>query len=291
MRVIIRTAYYESTIGLANQIKKYNIECIYCAKSFISYFNQKEDDILIFNPCFIKRDFDKLPDKIINKMIIYNYEPAKTVIDIINKFLNKYKLFQFWDFSYRNLELFKIYNIFPDIKKVYIPFGYYPDYEKLFKLNENNIIDNKKYNKNIDVLFYGHINSNKKKYYEQLKDKVNIVFRNDLMGPKKNKFIKECKLFLCIPSSITSNSLHKLSYLISNKCFIIAEKCQDTKINDELSQFFPVVKGTQFKQTVLDTLKLSQKELDYRANSAYEWFKNEYNMDKFITQELIDSFY
>jgi hypothetical protein len=175
------------------------------------------------------------------------------------------------DFTYCNSVYYKEWGC----NYFILPFGYSKLFEKNFPVNK----------KDIDILFYGSMNKHrcqlfsKLKHYCEAKNLKLVIRGNDLYDEEeKRDIISRSKVVLSIKSrnDIISNDTIRLSFLATNKVFVIAEKHGDEEIESKL----PLTYFENFDDLLL---KLSyflenEKEREKVSTEVYNYIKKEMNM-------------
>jgi len=187
---------------------------------------------------------------------------------------------------------------FPRKRYEMIPFGYSYYYERIY----NDCVPVKPVKKDIDVLFYGGNNDRRSSVINSIfqlcatKEKK-FIFRNqDLyLKHEKAQLISRSRIVLSIASqdalNSATNDLARLSYLISNKIFVIAERIGDKKVEDVLSQYINYSYNVEeflskINYFLNDTPEINQ-EIEDNVNNAYERFKEDFNYDKEMKRTVI----
>lgn len=165
--------------------------------------------------------------------IIYNMDPMTTNIQSeFNRLLSvsKPQNLLIIDYSYGN-----------NINRV-IPYGYSSFHEMLYSHTYGNG------DKDIDILFYGYVGSRRVGIIQEVKQfcnmkNYNFVCRNnDLYDEhEKARLVARSKIVLSIPSTDAlkhkTNDLARISYLVSNKAFIITEYIGDDEVEHKLDKY------------------------------------------------------
>ena len=224
------------------------------------------------------------------KFIMVNTEPLnldyyKNILkDVINN-----SLFII-DYSYGNENIYKDMNI---SNYFILPVAYCAYHEQI------NIYSNLSVNQDIDILFYGALTDRRKNFLNALKpflnkNNINILVRdNDLYDYKEKSYIlSRTKIVITIasrdPKILKTNDMFRLSFLLSNKIFFIAEKIGDTIIEDDIFgdyiEYYSKMEELQDK--ILYYIKNEEKRKD-KANKLYEYSKLNYNIENLFPIEKI----
>lgn len=217
------------------------------------------------------------------KCIIYNFDPVvKNVTNQIEALLknnpdSKVKILDYC-YSNKNYLYFKSLNL--DYK--IIPYGISQYHMK-----------NKSNDKDIDILFYGGINARRNDILKKLKNKYNIHIRiNDLYDEnEKAELISRSKIILSIASndalSCTTNDLARLSFVVSNKGFILAEKIGDKMIeNISGINYFHIDELEKYIDYFLNNLTERQKNIQLVYNNFKKFINFDNDILYFIKNEL-----
>jgi len=192
------------------------------------------------------------------------------------------------DYSYGNENIYKDMNI---SNYFILPIAYCEYHEHIYR-NLSNYQD-------IDILFYGSITNRRKFILNELKtflnkNNINILVRhNDLYDYKEKSYIlSRTKIVITItsrdPKILKTNDMFRLSFLLSNKIFFIAEKIGDTIIEDDIFgdyiEYYSKMEELQNK--ILYYIKNEEKRKD-KANKLYEYSKLNYNIENLFPIEKI----
>ena len=220
-------------------------------------------------------NINKLP----KKCILYNMDPMTP--DIMNGMDTLIKnntgtTFQFLDFCYS-----------PKTDEYYNKRGY--KYTVLlYGISKHQQINSISTNKDIDILFYGGLNQKRINILNDLqlhcKSKgYNMVLRiNDLYDEnEKANLVHRSKIVLSIPSEPAQygqiNDLARLSFLITNKAFIIGEVGGD-KMIESLSGI-NYIKQHKLKETI-DYYIENEDKRNQNVELVYDNFNKFFNLDK-----------
>ncbi len=172
-----------------------------------------------------------------------------------------------WDYSKENIALLKN----NDIEAIYMPIGYRRELD-----NIKSIEDNKK---DIDILFYGSIGKRRQDLLEILSKKYRVKVLFGIYGRKRDDFIARSKIVLNIHHySSQMLEMVRISYLLSNKIFVISEKSIDNPY-DDIGILFVNYDGIIEKcEYYLKNDKLRERS----RKTAYVKFKKKFPMELFI---------
>ena len=200
---------------------------------------------------------DNLIEDIPENTIIFNTEQIESITENWKKkILNlARKNIIFWDYSQYNLDyLSKTINI----KGKLFQIGYQ---KELNRINHN--ID-----KNIDVLFYGSINTRREHIINKLKDrKINVKTLFGVYGKERDDLIAKSKLILNMhmyDSKIFE--IVRVFYLLSNSIPVISEVGSDTKFNNDFLDL--VCKSTyeNIEKNIIYLLENDKKRIELGEN-------------------------
>ena len=271
--------FYLFSEALKDFILSYGFECITVYKFVnLQNFELKEDDIIIIIGIQFFKLVPELNDFIKNyRKIVYSTEPLccenrlKDTTCYIENLYNKNIII--WDYSKYNIEYLKKYNLKIDL----IPFGYYKIYQNRIKKNK----------KKIDFLFYGDLT--KRRLFiknELVKKGYKVLFSNKLYDlNKRDDKISRSRVVLDIfrTNNFECNNLYRLSYLLSNKVFIISEKNN--------CSFYKNLKNIIFSDynnliNICEKyINLEQEEREKIAENCYREFLMKFKMDSFISKD------
>jgi len=173
--------YRESLIHIIkNNYPHINIQCI----NNIKLFTNDENTILIMNINSISKDILKNLQLNQCKKVLINTENVHNmnVLDII-KFIDDKESYYVLDYNVLNIEYYKNNT---NIKFYFIPLCY-NDY--LSSYYQNQIITKTFDNKDIDILFFGSMNTRRSKILDVLKTRYNVVIYSGKSGENENKEI------------------------------------------------------------------------------------------------------
>ena len=109
------------------------------------------------------------------------------------------------------------------------------DYTTNFKIGYSKIWESEfQQIKPIDVLFYGSLNDRRMSVLSQIKNVKILGGDTSLCGDSLwNDYISKSKIILSLAYYEPSNNdLFRIAPLLSNRCFVISEKCNDSEFNN-----------------------------------------------------------
>ena len=204
--------------------------------------------------------------------IIYNFDPmVPNVIKELFGIIGDRKDVTIWDYCYSQ----KNYDILKCFKYQILPYG-------ISEFNE--IVDD--IPKDIDVLFFGGLNDRRREIFVKFNNdnpklKVCLKFNNLYDDIERKSFIKRSKIVLSICSndalSCCTNDLARLSEVISNKTFIIAESIGD--------KMFESLSGITFLDNIDNLTKyvkyyIDRPEKDIISENTFKNCKKYFNFDE-----------
>jgi len=229
--------------------------------------NVNSNDIVIqFQPYF--RDFNC-------KIIFINTESLTIKPNIIKQIENP-NIKMIWDYQLKNIKMTKKVSFF-------LPPLYNEFYEDHFGQD--------KQDKTIDFLFYGRLNNRRRNIIDRLVGKYNVLCINANDYRELYDKIKKAKIILII-NSYDNNGIdfYRLSFLLSNKIFVINEECQ----NEEkyICKFFKdkliVSSYEDYYTNCIKYIKLSQLERDRMSDELYNIFKRNLSLERFLPVKEIN---
>ena len=197
------------------------------------------------------------------------------------------------DYSYGNENIYKNMNI---NNYFILPIGYCKLHETIY----NNILPS--VNKDIDILFYGAITERRKNILTDItkfsnENNINFVIRNNDLYDynEKSKILSRSKIVITIasrdPEILKTNDMFRLSFLLSNKIFFIAEKIGDNIIeNDVFGDYIDYYKTVEELKNKIIYYLNNHEERDNNAGKLYEFTKNNYNVENQFPINKIKSF-
>ena len=221
---------------------------------------------------------NNLVSKLPKNYIIYQFEQRHS--EWFNKkYISILKKAKFiWDYSIENIKYIQEkYNI----KNIdYIPLKY--------SLANNYYQKKKNIKKDIDILFLGSLNDRRKSILDKLKLKFNVYIGNlNLWDEKRNEILFRSKIVLNI--NFYENGileLARLSYLLSNRAFIISENGFNKELSKKMSDFMILTNYNNIIDTVNNCL--NNYEVYHKKNIVFfnNWKKEEFSIpDKYFKNE------
>ena len=200
---------------------------------------------------------DNLIEDIPENTIIFNTEQIESITENWKKkILNlARKNIIFWDYSQYNLDyLSKTINI----KGKLFQIGYQ---KELNRINHNIV-------KNIDVLFYGSINTRREHIINKLKDrKINVKTLFGVYGKERDDLIAKSKLILNMhmyDSKIFE--IVRVFYLLSNSIPVISEVGSDTKFNNDFLDLICKSTYENIEKNIIYLLENDKKRIELGEN-------------------------
>jgi hypothetical protein len=244
------------------------------------------DDVYIFV------GINKLIKEYPKKYIIYQFEQADSFYysdsgeTEYNYFFNENYLnvlkgaYQVWDYSKSNITWLKnklgVENIH------YVPICFV-----------HNMNKNIKAEKDIDILFYGSLNKKRKTILNRLEEVaksngLNLVIQNnDCWDEDLDKLIARAKIVLNIHFYENATlELHRLSQLLSNKCFVMCEASKDKELIHKYKGGMEFAQHSDVASRCLYWLGQSTEERTNIANKGHGIFKTE-KYENYIPNEIL----
>ena len=200
---------------------------------------------------------DNLIEDIPENTIIFNTEQIESITENWKKkILNLAKKnIIFWDYSQYNLDyLSKTINI----KGKLFQIGYQ---KELNRINHNIV-------KNIDVLFYGSINTRREHIINKLKDrKINVKTLFGVYGKERDDLIAKSKLILNMhmyESKIFE--IVRVFYLLSNSIPVLTEVGSDTKFNNDFLDLICKSTYENIEKNIIYLLENDKKRIELGEN-------------------------
>ena len=200
---------------------------------------------------------DNLIEDIPENTIIFNTEQIESITENWKKkILNlARKNIIFWDYSQYNLDyLSKTINI----KGKLFQIGYQ---KELNRINHNIV-------KNIDVLFYGSINTRREHIINKLKDrKINVKTLFGVYGKERDDLIAKSKLILNMhmyDSKIFE--IVRVFYLLSNSIPVLTEVGSDTKFNNDFLDMICKSTYENIEKNIIYLLENDKKRIELGEN-------------------------
>ena len=225
-------------------------------------------------------------DLIPKKYIVYQFEQSATSINGVKNiwFSDKYiSLLRgatyIWDYSLENITfLKKKYNL---ENMIYVPLQY-SDSMRLCK----NI---KEIDKTIDVLFLGSLSNRRNFILDTLKAKYKVhIARNNLWNTDRDNLVSKSKII--VNMQYYDNGIlemPRISYLLSNNCFIVSESGRETKLAKDMQKYMIVCDYHSILTNIdkyLNNYEL-RKEL---LNNFFDNWKNTNYLTSIPTQNFIN---
>jgi len=177
-----------------------------------------------------------------------------------------------WDYSIFNINTYHKDNIVSYL----VPNGYHPCLEY-----ENPIVAPEK---DIDILFYGSLNSRRQEIFSKLKEKYNVVYGNFKLD-EMTELLKRTKIIPIIFSYDTDKCVdfYRLAPLLSNNCFVIHEEpsieyVETKKLFDKIL-YEPYA---TFTERIIYYLNMTQNERDKISTEIGGWWKETHHIKNYI---------
>jgi len=236
---------------IVNRISHNNVKVITFTPWLKSILHNKSLKILFINSESVTSD------KSINKYILNRSRNIKGICE--------YKMLNY---------LFDKKNI--NKKTIFLPPLYSPIIEQMY--NNVNTTNSKK---TIDILFYGSVNSRRKKILDYLKQSFNIKIINTSNYKQLLNYIHKSKIILILHYYEMSKSLdlYRLFYLLPNKAFVIHEDI--CKIENAMKMKYSKLIFSNIynlKSTCRNYLSMSQTQRDCITNGIYHWYTKHHTL-------------
>lgn len=189
-----------------------------------------------------------------------------------------------WDYSSVNCQ-----NLLNDgIKNIqYVPIEYMTTMKK--------ITQKPIHEKDIDIFFYGSINQRRLDIIQQLQNKgLNVVYRYNIWNDERDELISRSKIILNMhyyQKGILETA--RLSYLLSNDCFVVSETSVDNHLDDYHKPYVAFSNYDNLVQTCVKyienydlTLPFMQQIFNYKQKHFHLQIK--YDEIKLLYPHLIE---
>jgi dTDP-4-amino-4,6-dideoxygalactose transaminase len=222
----------------------------------------------------------------------YNLRDYLTTINSINQCSSTFYIFEYNNINYKYIK-----ETYLNVNVIFIPMLYHESSEKFFLKNINAKLSWS--NKDIDVLFYGTINSRRQEVLDKLKltypDK-NIVY---FLSENNNTFcnlIERSKIVLNV--IFYENNVifdyYRNSFLITNKCLLISEEPTNIDILLEpglknANEYIIFTSYDKLVEVVGDYLNKSENEINNIIEKQFNWYKSNNNMEEAIMNKIKSS--
>jgi hypothetical protein len=205
--------------------------------------------------------------------ILYNSEQigGKGGFGVKESYLALLKRHPVWDYSVNNIEaLSKL-----GIEAKHCPVGY----ESC--LSKWNILNHKKSDEDIDILFYGSVNERRKKILDQLSEECNLKVLFGVYGSQLDSFIARSKIILNLHFYEEAIfEIFRCSYLMANKKCIVSEWGKDQKIEIPYSGGIIFCSYESLVNACLECLANPQAR-EIKGLTGYEIFSNNWQ-DEYV---------
>jgi hypothetical protein len=195
--------------------------------------------------------------------IVTNFDNFLILRKIISPFLaNNHEI---WDYSKKNIDILKDEN--PKSYCSLFEFGY----SKFLDFN----IGYNEQDKDIDVLFLGNISERRSHVIDSLKRKgyvITVLYRK--IGQDRSTYIKRAKICLSLYSSDVRVGVlaSRMTPLLCNNSFVVAENCSDKYQNDRWGTYTKSVDYDSIVDTIVEYLKKPSDRKKF-ADKSYNLFK------------------
>ncbi|WP_110954015.1 class I SAM-dependent methyltransferase [Anaerosinus massiliensis] len=223
-------------------------------KSIITENDFSEDNVNIILG-FHLVSAELLP-KVPETSIIYNLEQFDQNSMLNEKKLPLFKMFIIWDYSKRNIEIFKKMGCKNPL--YYVPIGYVPELTSIQSVAVQDI----------DVLFYGSMNARREKILQELERRgLHVITLFGVYGKERDTFIARAKVILNIHYyDANIFEIVRISYLLSNRKAVVAECSEDTEIEDDLKEAVALIPYEKLVETCVELVKNDEKRHALETN-------------------------
>lgn len=225
------------------------------------------------------------PINVPKNIISLNVEPlrkdnwALSILDILKK--SKFII----DYSSSHKSIFKTLDI---TNYCILNYGYCDLHEKIYADSIGNNFSREN-SKTIDLLFYGFLTKRRLDILNKLiiwcnNKKYNIVIRNDNLYDYKEKseLVARSKIVLSLahddPQKYRTNDMLRLSFLISNKAFVLAEQMGDKDIENKLCNYITYYNGYEDLVTKIEYYLKNNDQMITIADECYNYCKKNMNI-------------
>lgn len=268
--------FKNTTLSLYIHLRELGIKCILLDK-----IDSNSNDLHIFI------GINKIIKNYPKNYIIYQFEQTDSYYyndkneKEYNYFFDQdyYKIlenaYQVWDYSPKNIDwLTKNLNL----KNIlYVPICFCHILKKKMKVEND-----------IDILFFGSLNPKRKKILNLLKNKniKLIIQNNNCWDEDLDLLIKRSKIIINIHFYENATlEMHRLSYLLTNQCFIISEKTKEQELIHKYSRGIIFCEYDMLVNKCLEWLNKDQAERDIISSTGYKIFKNE-KYENYLNKEI-----
>jgi hypothetical protein len=275
--------FYIASLVFKNAFIKLGVNC-----DIILHTNKNLKQICDNNIIIVFPHFYNLLNGIDCKIIFYNSECLIVDVNLwINKQINQDpRVIMVWDYCLKNIKHSILKN------HLFIP----PIYSDIILYNTPIIT------KDIDILFYGASNPIRHKRRYDIKQELTRVNNNlnikwvETFQNLNNKIhtISRSKIVLiihCYKEDLCIDYFRILE-LVLKKQFFIMEKPQidENLLYEKYKDKIVFAEYNSIISVCIEWLKKSNFERDENANKVYDFFKNEENMNNYITNSLIEKY-
>ncbi len=235
------------------------IECGIAACVVDNEFDPKVPNIVIGAHLLSDAQLDSLPQNV----IVYNFEQFDDHSAWMHRsYINALSTHRCWDYSQYNIAA--LTRLRADASPEFVPLGYAPLLTRLPKSSEDE--------ENIDVLFYGCLNSRRKKILDALAGEgYNVHTAYCVYGAERDSLIGRAKLVLNM-HYYDSHILEavRVSYLMANSKAVVSECADDTEVYPHYRDGISLVAYDELVNACMDLLAnpAKRQQLGKEALSA-----------------------
>jgi len=251
--------------------------------------NATEDDNLIIwtalGHCELVFNF-KGNMLIINSESLYTKERGIHFKEIIIQLMSLNDTNIICDYTNKNLKLLKKDDNYPDNRMIYCPFTY----SEALEHHYNNIIPTPVI-KDIDVLLFGCGNPRRQNIINNLNSRGHRAYIHcDVDYKKLYRVISRSKIVIIVNYYLEDFPIdfYRLSFLLSNKCFVINETPEEESKDDNFNKLI-YAPYKEIVNTCEYWLKQGVDKINESAELQYQWWKNEHNMDITLSTKVLNS--
>lgn len=256
-------------------LQRAGIDAIICN----TFPEEDEEGVLWF--C-IWNDFPKLP----KNSIVFNMEPMSSINypKLLNQIANSPPIRHLITYSFADAEkLATITNSF-----TVIPYGFSTFHNWLYNFRT---IDPTV--KDIDILFYGAYTERRRRITDEIRKlceerKYTFMYPVVFDETMRANLVSRSRIVLAIASEpglqSKSNDLARLSYLISNKVFVLADHIGDSQVEDKLR--IPFIENGQTFQSEIVKYLSNEKLRNEIVETAYTHFRNDFPFEEQILNTI-----
>ena len=198
--------------------------------------------------------WDTQPD---DRVILYNLEQHDSPL-LNNSVLDLFRKFEVWDYSSSNVAWLKERGV----RAKHVLIGYVPELRRIEKVEPD-----------IDVLFYGLVNTRRRRILDDLKDTgLNVHEVVNCYGAKRDQLIARSKIVLNTHFYETAVfEMVRCSYLFANEVCVVSEESVD--VPESLSGAVCFARHEHIVY-VCNHLVRNPDRIQYWATRAYDAFRS-----------------